>query len=216
MLTKRTVDEMGTEHPLVADDGANEAMASGRENPVAESSRNNKDTDLETKLPGFSENISTGSSASTSAGTTKASSGSAGASTATTKESSGYAGTTAGTTKTSGGSAGATSGTTKTSGGSAGASGSSKSPGASPTSAVKANGMKYYVIIASFKTEGKAQSYLNQHKGSEVVADAGIVIRDGRVRVYSKIFSSEKDAQSYITKISRNPNHKDAWLYIGP
>ena len=181
MLMKRTMDETGTVNPLISNDVVNEKAASGEENAITESSRNDGGAESKTKHPGFSNNTS-GSSASASAGSAKAPSGSAGVS--------------AGTTKASSGSAGKSS--------------------ASSASSVKATGMKYYVIIASFKTESKAQSYLNQHKGSEVVANAGTVARDGHVRVYSKVFSSEKDAQSYITKIRQNPNHKQAWLYIGP
>ena len=219
MLVKRTVDEIEMSRLLVSDDGANEVLTSGRENhPVTESELNNKTVTesglnnrgagSETKQPGLSDNSLTAST-STSTGSTSASTG-------TTKAPGGSAVSSTGTTKATNGSAGATSGTAKTSTGSAGVSGSSKSSGASPASSVKATGMKYYVIIASFKTERKAQSYLNQHKGSEAVANAGTVIRDGNVRVYSKIFSSEKDAETYKTKIRQNPNHKQAWIYVGP
>jgi len=76
--------------------------------------------------------------------------------------------------------------------------------------------MKYYVIIGSFDTKVRAQRYIDQQKKSETVKDAGIVVRDGHVRVYSQVFTSKTDAQLYLTKIRRNPNHKQAWVYTGP
>ena len=94
---------------------------------------------------------------------------------------------------------------------------SSKATSASASaSAPKSGSMKYYVIIASFKTSGQAQKYIDQQKGSETVTDAGIVVQDGRVRVYSRIFPSEKDAQAYTKRIRQNPKHAQAWISKGP
>jgi hypothetical protein len=72
---------------------------------------------------------------------------------------------------------------------------------------------KYYVIIGSgFKTRGQAQAHIGRLKGN-VVANAGIIESDGKIRVYAQQFSDEKTARSYLDKIRQNPNHKQAWLY---
>ena len=67
---------------------------------------------------------------------------------------------------------------------------------------------KYYVIIASYKTRANAQDYINKLKGIDKT-NIGILIRDGRARVYAQIFSSEQEAQLYQKKIN-----KDSWIYI--
>lgn len=93
---------------------------------------------------------------------------------------------------------------------------SAKSPDASSakSSTAKASSAKYYVIIGSFNTRGQAQEYIKRLK-SDVANDAGIVVNDGRVRVYAQHFPTEKSAQSYLKKIRQNPKHEQAWLYKG-
>ena len=81
------------------------------------------------------------------------------------------------------------------------------------TAMSSAPGMKYYVIIGSFNTEARAQTQINRLSNSEK-ANAGFVVKDGHVRVYAQYFSSEKEAQSYRTKIRQS--HADAWIYKGP
>jgi hypothetical protein len=71
------------------------------------------------------------------------------------------------------------------------------------------------VIIGSFKTRTQAQGYINRLKGIDTTT-TGILVRDGHVRVYAQIFDSEIEAQSYLTKLRQNPNHKQAWLHKGP
>ena len=93
----------------------------------------------------------------------------------------------------------------------------SAKPSAAPTKATTATtaGTRYYVIIGSFKTRGQAQGFISRMKGIDKT-NTGILVRDGRVRVYSQICSTEKEAQSLITKLRQNPSYKDTWLYSGP
>ena len=89
---------------------------------------------------------------------------------------------------------------------------SSKSTTAKPL-ASNVVGAKYYVMIASFESKARAQTYIKQLKGSKEAATAKVLVRDGRARVYAQSFSSEKDAQSYMAKLHENPKHKQAWIY---
>ncbi|MDR0395099.1 MAG: SPOR domain-containing protein [Tannerella sp.] len=73
---------------------------------------------------------------------------------------------------------------------------------------------KYYVIIASFDTYKRAQNYVKNLKG-DVARDAGIIVNDGKVRVYAQQFSTERSAQSYMNKIRQSSEHGQAWLYKG-
>jgi hypothetical protein len=98
----------------------------------------------------------------------------------------------------------------------------SKSPAILPSSektssaktASKAVPGEYYVIIGSFNNRTQAQGYIKRLSG-DVAAGAGIILNDGRVRVYAQQFSTEKSAQSYLDKIRQNPKHEQAWLYKG-
>lgn len=73
----------------------------------------------------------------------------------------------------------------------------------------------YYVIIASYNTRRQAQVYLSRLKG-EVADSAGILVSDGKMRVYAQQFSSKKAASAYLHKIRRYPGHQQAWLYKAP
>jgi len=80
------------------------------------------------------------------------------------------------------------------------------------TSSANTGGTKYYVIISSFKSKKHAQEYIKQLKGSELAGTAEIIVTD-RARVYARSFSTERDAQSYLDVLSKNPKHKKAWIY---
>ncbi|MDR2917120.1 MAG: SPOR domain-containing protein [Tannerella sp.] len=82
------------------------------------------------------------------------------------------------------------------------------------SSSANTGGAKYYVIIGSFNNKAQAQSYIKRQKGTET-AGSGILVRDGRVRVYAQSFSTEKAAQSYMNKLRQNPKHGQAWVYKG-
>ena len=76
------------------------------------------------------------------------------------------------------------------------------------SSSAKTGGMKYYVIIASYKSTAKAQAHINGLKGIDKT-HIGILVRDGHARVYAQIFSSQQEAQSYQKKINL-----ESWIYI--
>jgi len=96
----------------------------------------------------------------------------------------------------------------------ASASVASASVASAKVSAKGASGAKYYVIIGSYNTKARAQTHLNQLSGNERT-DAGIVVKDGHVRVYARYFYTEKEAQSYRVQLRRNPKHANAWVYKG-
>jgi cell division protein FtsN len=73
---------------------------------------------------------------------------------------------------------------------------------------------KFYVIIGSFDTRARAQRHINSLK-SDIADSAGIIVNDGKVRVYVQQFSNEEQALSYLNKIRQNPDHRQAWLYKG-
>ena len=93
------------------------------------------------------------------------------------------------------------------------ASPSATSPSAvspSATSASKGN-VNYYVIIASYDTKARAQTYIKRLNESEA-AHAGIVVRDGHVRVYAQVFSSMQEAESFRNTLRKNPKFAQAWI----
>jgi len=49
-------------------------------------------------------------------------------------------------------------------------------------------------------------------KGNEA-STAKLLIKDGRVRVYTQQFPSEEAAQTYVTQLRKNPKHAQAWIY---
>ena len=71
----------------------------------------------------------------------------------------------------------------------------------------------YYAVIGSFVTENQANRFMQEIKIPELTA-MGIVINDGRVRVYAGKFDNRKEAESYIQRLRTNEKLKDTWLYI--
>jgi len=71
------------------------------------------------------------------------------------------------------------------------------------------------VIIASYPTKAQAQTHINRLKGIDTT-NTGIVLQRGNYRVYAQSFTSQKEAESYKTKLQQNPNHKQAWISKGP
>ncbi|MDR3250518.1 MAG: SPOR domain-containing protein [Tannerella sp.] len=81
------------------------------------------------------------------------------------------------------------------------------------TSATPEAGKPYYVVIGSFETRKQAENYIRRLKSPDVAKTAGILIRDGRVRVYAQQFQTENAATAYMNNIRLNPLHKQAWTY---
>jgi len=80
------------------------------------------------------------------------------------------------------------------------------------TTAATAVSKPYYVIIGSFANRTQANSYIKRLKGNEA-STAKLLIKDGRVRVYTQQFPSEEAAQTYVTQLRKNPKHAQAWIY---
>lgn len=80
------------------------------------------------------------------------------------------------------------------------------------TKASTAGGANYYVIIGSFNNRTQAQNYIKHLKGVDM-GHVGILVRDGRVRVYAQGFATENAAQTYMNKLRQNPKHAQAWTY---
>ena len=78
-------------------------------------------------------------------------------------------------------------------------------------SAASKGSVNYYVIIASYKTKTHAQNYIKRLNESEA-AHAGIVVRDGHVRVYAQVFSSMKEAESFRNTLRKNTKFAQAWI----
>ena len=72
----------------------------------------------------------------------------------------------------------------------------------------------YYAIIGSFVTEKQANQYMQDIKMPELT-DMGILINEGRVRVYAGKFDDRKEAENYIKFIKENEKLKDTWLFVG-
>jgi hypothetical protein len=72
----------------------------------------------------------------------------------------------------------------------------------------------YYAIIGSFVAEKQANQFMQDIKMPELT-NMGIVINDGRVRVFAGKFDNRKEAESYIQLLRANIKLKDTWLFVG-
>jgi cell division septation protein DedD len=86
-----------------------------------------------------------------------------------------------------------------------------KAPAAKSTAA-NSPAKNYYVIIGSFDSKTQANNFIKSLKGQEAKT-AGIIVKDGRVRVYAQGFVTEKSANSYMNKLRQTTKHKQAWTY---
>ena len=86
---------------------------------------------------------------------------------------------------------------------------------AEPTDTTEEKDQKiYYAIIGSFSTENQANLFMQQINIPELTT-MGIVVNDGRVRVYAEKFDKRDDAQNYILRLRANEKLKDTWLFVG-
>lgn len=92
---------------------------------------------------------------------------------------------------------------------------SAKATSASTKASSTSGGANYYVIIGSWKTKAQAQTQIKQLKGTQEAGTAQMLVKDGRVRVYVKSFTSEKSANSYVKQLRQHSRHKQAWVYKG-
>lgn len=70
----------------------------------------------------------------------------------------------------------------------------------------------YHVVIGSFPSRPKADQFLGRVDKSRYGA-AGIVERNGKIRVYAARFTGREEAENYMNRL-RNGEYKDAWLFI--
>lgn len=70
----------------------------------------------------------------------------------------------------------------------------------------------YHVVIGSFPSRPKADQFLGRVNKSRYGA-AGIVERNGKIRVYAARFTGRNEAENYMNRL-RNGEYKDAWLFI--
>lgn len=70
---------------------------------------------------------------------------------------------------------------------------------------------QFFIIVGSFSDESRAEAYANQLRAQS--HEAGVVIRDSRIRVYISLYESREIALSSLEKIKNIPSFKDAWLY---
>jgi hypothetical protein len=69
----------------------------------------------------------------------------------------------------------------------------------------------FYVIVASFTNELRAQEFAQELQQKSF--DAGVVVRDNRIRVYISHALERADALVSLQNIRSTKEFKDAWLY---
>lgn len=79
--------------------------------------------------------------------------------------------------------------------------------------AVKKNIKYYHIVVGSFPTRKQADDFLSRIDKNKY-GHAGIVERDGKVRVYAAKFTNRKEAENYMEQVRSNASYKDAWLFI--
>lgn len=86
-------------------------------------------------------------------------------------------------------------------------------PAVKAVSAPATKKVKYYhVVIGSFPSRPKADQFFDRVNKSRYTT-AGIVERNGKVRVYAARFTGREEAENYMNRL-RNGEYKDAWLFI--
>ncbi len=84
---------------------------------------------------------------------------------------------------------------------------------AHPTGTAALDKKMYHIIIASFPTREQAENYMKGVDKS-TFANADIVVRNGKFRIYAERFDNRPDAEDYLQSIRENAKYKDAWLFI--
>lgn len=82
-----------------------------------------------------------------------------------------------------------------------------------PAKQIMSDTKKYYIVIASLPNEGQAKKYLSEMKLPSTMK-AGVVIREGKVRVYADQFTTREEAESYLSTLRTNERFSNAWLFI--
>lgn len=82
-----------------------------------------------------------------------------------------------------------------------------------PASPAVENVKIFHIIIASFPDKQQADSYLKKVDRKQY-ANAGIIERGAKIRVYAAKFTDRSEAENYISSLKSNGQHKDAWMFI--
>lgn len=76
-----------------------------------------------------------------------------------------------------------------------------------------ANTKYYHIVVASLPSMNQANKYVGQMDKSRFT-QAGIVERDGKVRIYAAKFTDKDQAEQYLTDLRKTDHYKDAWMFI--
>lgn len=69
----------------------------------------------------------------------------------------------------------------------------------------------YYIIVGSYSNEKNAQQFLSSIQSTH--KNAGILIKDGKIRVYLQIAENKKSATNNLLSIKQQNAYKQAWIY---
>ncbi len=77
-----------------------------------------------------------------------------------------------------------------------------------------AGNIKYYhIVVASLPTMSQADKYISRMDRHQYT-QAGIVERDGKIRVYAARFTEREQAEQYLSSLRESGAYKDAWMFI--
>jgi cell division septation protein DedD len=70
----------------------------------------------------------------------------------------------------------------------------------------------YYVVISSVKTKEQADEIISKVERAGIKSVSKIVVSN-KIRVYANKFTDKNKAETYLSKIQKNPKYQDAWIY---
>ena len=83
-----------------------------------------------------------------------------------------------------------------------------------PAISQTAGNIKYYhIVVASLPTMSQADKYISRMDRHQYT-QAGIVERDGKIRVYAARFTEREQAEQYLSSLRESGAYKDAWMFI--
>lgn len=71
----------------------------------------------------------------------------------------------------------------------------------------------YHIVVGSFPNQEKADEYMAKMDQS-LYRETGMIVRDGRYRVYARKFDNRAEAENYLSVIRESDKFRDAWLFI--
>ncbi|MCE5227743.1 MAG: SPOR domain-containing protein [Porphyromonadaceae bacterium] len=76
-----------------------------------------------------------------------------------------------------------------------------------------ANAKYYHIVIASLPSINQANKFVSRMDKNRF-AQAGIVERDGKIRIYAAKFTDKTQAEKYLSDMRQSNSYKDAWMFI--